>query len=617
MIRDIAQLREACGDCTQEEVVEACQQCDPEWLKKRDCPNITEYDGDYQAKDFIGRNIAALLNATRYRAAARLLWGIDLFDPRPRGVERLINTIEANAKTIVLGAASSGKSYSVVCWLILDWLRDPEYTGARIISVTGKHAKSNTFSHMQRFYESAIIKLPGESQDGFIGLSPKDRHASLSVVAIRQGESGTNTLQGFHPIRRKTPHPVFGALSRIRLFLDEAEMIPPGVWRGVGNLLSNLHGHDTVKVIAAANPWDVTSILASTAEPVKGHGRVDPDNDKEWTSRTNWNVIRIDAADSENVKQKKDVYSGLMTYEGFEEYRSKTGGDDPDYWCYARGMYPLKGAIECLIPLSFLDDFYGEFIFQTGTVVGCAGVDLAFEGDDDTIFCAARYGKAHGWRPAGQPGVIPLIEPRYVLQIDQFRTLRKMRTEGQFNQIRQISDAFGISYDWIALDKTGGGIGVADMFYDRGYRNMLAIAWGSAATDKKILDEDRHVAHDVCDGIAAEMYFALRNWLEFGFVKMSPHVDMSLLQKELIGRKRKSAGLGPTGEPRYRLEKKEDFKARYGFSPDRADALVMALHVARMRGPERAQMAKRKRLTVNAPQYEEPSNISHIDFSTE
>jgi hypothetical protein len=617
VIRDIGELRDACGHCTQEEIVEACQQCDPRWLEKRGCPDISAYEGDGQAKDFIMKNLMTLLNVRRYRAAARLLWGIELFDPRPRGVERMINAIESNAKVIVLGAASSGKSYSVVCWLILDWLRDPEYTGARIISVTGKHAKSNTFSSIQRFYESAIIKLPGESQDGFIGLNPKDRHASISVVAIKQGESGTNSLQGFHPIRRREAHPQLGALSRIRLFLDEAEMIPPGVWRGVGNLLSNLHGDDTVKVIAAANPWDVTSILAATAEPKQGYGKVDPDVDKEWTSRTNWKVVRVDAADSENVKARKIVYEGLMTYEGFQEYQSKTNGDDPNYWCYARGMYPLKGAIENLIPMSYLDDFFGEYLFQSGTVVGCAGVDLAFEGDDEAVYFTGRYGKAHAWRPAGTALMIPLANPRYVLQLDQYRSLPKLRTEGQFNQIRQISDAFGVSYDWLALDKTGVGKGVADLFYERGYRNTLAIAWGSAATQEKILDEDRHVAHDVCDGIAYEMYWTFRNWLEFGFVKASPNIDMNKLQKELCGRKRKSAGLGPTGEPRYRLEKKEDFKARYGFSPDRADAMVMCLHVARMRGPERAQMAKKKRLVVNAPQYEEPTNISHIDFSTD
>jgi hypothetical protein len=601
---DLAALRTSFGAGTPEEITIGCHKV---------CPSVDSYE---RALLWLGSIINKLLESNRYRAAAHLLWGPDLFDPRPRSVARLLTAIEDNAKVIVLGGGAQGKSYTIIAWCILDWLRDPQYTGVRIISTTSAHALGNTFSSLQRFYDEAIIPLPGIAQHGFIGLNPRDRHASLSVIAIKQGESGKQSLQGFHPIRRPEPHPIFGSVSRIRLFLDEAELIPPGVWRGVGNLLSNLHGKESVKAICATNPWDVTSMVAANAEPKQGHNKVDMDRDKEWVSKMGWNTIRLDPADSENVLQRREVFPGLMTFEGYEEYRSKTGGEDAEYMCFGRGMYPTKGTIDCLIPLSFLDDFFGEFIFEPGTVVGCGGVDLAFDGDDDVIFFAGRYGRAAAFRPAGGFEIIKLIEPRHVVQLDQYKSLPKVRTEAQYNQIRNVADEFGISYDWLALDKTGVGHGVHDLFHERGYHGIMGVGWGMASTHTKILDEHRNFANELYHGVAAEMYFALRDWLEFGYIKASPNISMDKLQKELIGRKRKRAGLGPTGEPMYSLEEKKEFKSRYGFSPDRADALVMLLHVARLRGPEQAQMARKKRVAATGTyDIDALSNVSYIDFS--
>lgn len=601
---DLAELRKSFGECTPEEITAGCSALDP---------RIESYEAACQ---WLWRLIRKLLDANRYRAAALVLWGPDLFDPRPNSVARLLSAVENNAKVIVLGGGAQGKSYTIVAWCILDWLRDPEYTGVRIISTTSAHALANTFSSMQRFYDEAIVPMPGFSQHGYIGINPRDRHASLSVIAIKQGENGKNSLQGFHPIRRPKPHPVFGQLSRIRLFLDEAELIPGGVWRGVGNLLSNLQGKDNVKAICATNPWDVTSILAANAEPKQGYNKVDIDRDKEWVSKMGWKTVRLDPADSENVLEKKEVYPGLMTYEGYEEYRSKTGGEDPEYICFGRGAYPTQGSIDQLIPLSYLDDWWGTWIFDPGTVVGVGGCDLAFEGDD-VIFFAGRYGQASAWSPIGSD-IIRLEKPRYVVQLDNFRTLQKLKTEAQFNNIRAVAESFGISYDWLAIDSTGVGRGVADLFYERGYAGMLAQGWGQRATHIKTLKEDRDYADEIYDGVAAQMYFALRNWLEFGYIKASPNIKMDKLQQQIIGRKRKRAGLGNTGKQMYGLETKDEFKKRFQHSPDIADALVMLLHVAITRGPEKAEMSRHHKPAVTGTYGGgEVNNVAYIDFSNE
>ena len=191
---DIGELRDSFGSCTQEEIVAGCN---------RIRPAIQDWDA---AQIWLWKIIRGLLDTNRYRAAARLLWGLELFDPRPKSVAAILNAIENNAKTIILGSASMGKSYSIISWLFLDWLRDCEYTATRIISTTSAHALQNTFSSLQRFYDEALLEMPGVSQHGYVGMSTNDRHSSLSVIAIKEGDSGQQTLQGLHPIRRSGVH---------------------------------------------------------------------------------------------------------------------------------------------------------------------------------------------------------------------------------------------------------------------------------------------------------------------------------------------------------------------------------------------------------------------------
>ena len=252
---DLLAFRKSCGGCTDEELIRAVATIEP---------SVETVD---QARAWLWFVIKKLLESERYTSAGLLLWGPALFSSEPRAVRQLFQTVRSVQNLIVLGAAAMGKSYSLIAYSLLDWIRDPEHTEIKVISTTGGHAKSQAFSTLQRLYKAAIVPLPGLAMDGFIGLNPKDRHSAITLVAIPQGEDGRGVLQGFHPVPRDTPHPVFGSMSRVRAFLDESEEIPSGCWEGVSNLLASAWGAEAVKVYCATNPRDVTSKLAQLAEP--------------------------------------------------------------------------------------------------------------------------------------------------------------------------------------------------------------------------------------------------------------------------------------------------------------------------------------------------------------
>lgn len=175
---DLVELRQKFGQGTDEELVRAIWEIDH---------SVKEPD---QAKAFIWALIKRLLDTERYSLAGLILWGEALWNPGPRAVRDLLRFVRSNQNIIVLGGAALGKTYTLIVYCLLDWLRDPEHSEIKVISTTSGHAKAASFSTLQRLYMAAIVPLPGLAMDQFVGLNPRDRHSAITLVAIPAGEDG-------------------------------------------------------------------------------------------------------------------------------------------------------------------------------------------------------------------------------------------------------------------------------------------------------------------------------------------------------------------------------------------------------------------------------------------
>ena len=601
---DLAKFRQECGECTDEELVRAVQLLD------------TTVQTPDQAKTWIWFLIKRLLDTERYGLAGLVLWGPALWNPQPRAVQQLLHAARSTQNLIVLGGAALGKTYTLICYMLLDWIRDPEHTEIKVISTTGGHAKSQSFSTLQRLYKASIIPLPGLSMDGMVGLDPKDRHSAITLVAIPQGEDGRGVLQGFHPMPRTKPHPIFGSMSRVRALLDEAEEIPSGVWEGVSNLLASAWGAEAVKVMCCTNPRDVTSKLAQLAEPTNGWTTINLDSDKRWVSSERWEVLRLDGSDCENVMERKLVFPGFLTWDGFQKFALEMGGQSPKYLTFGRGMYPLTALQNTLIPYSLLEEVIGQYMF-TGRTIGCAGIDLASDGGDRIVIFVGRYGNAIGFQPVnGKPTLWQ--KPRYVVQCDQYFEMPPEKTIALATSIELKLKALNIHPEWTTCDRTGMGTGAHDVLMEQWSGSVRGVVWGAESGNRKVLADDHDMAIEVYDGVATEMYARVRKYLEFGFMAFHPQIQTQGLFKELSGRRYQPAPKGPSGKPRIRLEPKKEFKKRLGWSPDIADSMVMMIHGAALNGPQKASMLGSNK----APRFRGPdANIgvrertAYIDFS--
>lgn len=544
----------------------------------------TEVPDEDTAVTVLWTVVRSFLDRDLYEQAAALLWSTQLFSPEPQATRDVWDTIRKSNTFLLMGAASMSKSYSAGVYLFLDWLRDPEWTTVKVVGPSEKHLEENLFSHLVRLHQSSSLPMPGAVGQLFIGLNPRDRVSSISGVVISIGKKASGKLQGGKRVPRKgAPHPQFGATSRVRIFLDESENIPLGVWADVDNVLALSSKDGGFKIGGAFNPKDRSSQTALRVEPKGGwEADFDIDTSVRWVSKRGWDVCRLDSMRCENVVQKRVVYPGMQTLEGVNKIIQNSGGyNTPGYYSMVRACYPPQGTNFSVIPANLLADSTGDFLF-VGKPENIMGFDAALEGGDTAVPSLGRYGLAIGWKdrsgkeyqfrdkPDGP------VKARYAIQLDRQLTLPPAPTVVMGEAVKKTAVESTVRPWWVCCDRTGNGAGVHDWLKHYWAAEVRGVNFSESPTGRKIMEEDASTTDEDYDKIVSELWFVLRYFLEFGVLKFSTTGDFEQLLKELAGRLYLSAG------KRRKVEGKVEYKSRGNPSPDRADSLALMVHAVRL-----------------------------------
>lgn len=274
----------------------------------------------------------ALLDNDMYAEAAKLLWKPTQFSAEPRSVQMIFDALFSEGQVLVQGCASAGKSFSVGVWLYLDWLRDPQNTNILVVGPSENHLQQNLFSHLVNLHNNSAIPSPGQVTNLCISLNPHDQYAGIKGVVIPLGKKSAGRLQGVKVKPRQVAHPKLGKMTRLRIFLEEAENIHVGVWEDLVNVTANAANNQQFKVVAAYNPKDRSSPVGVRAEPLHGWGSVDIETSEQWHTKRGWKLIRLDGRKIENVVQGIEIYPGLQTAKGLEQLTLQAGGERTAGW---------------------------------------------------------------------------------------------------------------------------------------------------------------------------------------------------------------------------------------------------------------------------------------------
>lgn len=530
-----------------------------------------------------------LLNSGGMEEAAQLLWSPRLFNPGAQFTKDVWNLFDTCSFGLIMGAASTSKSYSMGVRLMLEWVRDPQWTNVKVVGPSEDHLQANLFSHLVALHAQSKIPLPGSVGDLFIGMDRRNRLSSISGVIIPIGNvKKAGRLQGAKRKPRPEPHPIFGELSRMMIFLDELENVPDGVWSDLDNVMANVGDGDItgLKIFGAFNPQNQQSQVGKRCEPKFGWSSFDVDRHYRWTSTRDWEVLRLDGERCENVVQGKVIFPGLQTRAGLDNLARKSGGkSSPGYMSMGRGAHPPIGIEMCLIPQGMMGKVRGEFIWlETPTTVGSC--DLALLGKASAIFSKGLYGLATGVKfppnlefPAGRTVMFKdqsnHIMPRPGLMLEQQMTLPKGDTVAMKNSVVMVCRKSGIRPEHFAIDRTGNGAGVCDLIRNEWSSSIHDVNFSSSSSESKLMAEDTKTCKEEYDRLCSELWGALNKWMEFGVLMIHPQVSLEHLTPQITTRRYRNLG------GKVKIESKEDFFSRGGESPDDADSLTLLILAVR------------------------------------
>jgi hypothetical protein len=564
------------------------------------------------AKSIVMQFVQSLLEEDHFEAAATVLWGPGVYDWRPQSAQDTWRCLFDYDKLLVQGAGAMGKTFNAAAWFLLDWMRDPEYTCIKVVSLTEAHAQRNVFAAIKTFYRTALVKPEYKGESDLvksIQVNDDDKNG-IHLVAIPKGDAGTGTLRGFHPSPRVKPHPKWGSMSRTHVVLDEAEEIPPGCWEGLQNILSAADTKSSkgrIKIFGASNPKDRNSEFGKRCEPAGGWLKVDCEEDFEWESREGWHILRLDAARCENVIQKKIIFPGFQSYEGYMAYEAR--GKTAEYYTMARGFFPQEGIAMAIITPAMMDNAMGVVRF-IGPVVPLCAFDLALEGKDQVVCSYGRFGLADGFTPLDGK-FREFKSPKTVLQLDSQINFPKKTTLDQANAIINFCKQMRIGPNWLCVDRTGNGSGIHDALCSLFGNEAMGVNYSWAATDTHVLGDDSQRANELYSGVVTELIFGLAKYLEFEFLKISPSFRTEELVRQATSRRYKQVGQGLV-----RVESKADYTKRTRQnSPDQLDSLSLLVYLMRQRAGSIATMTEQKKEESYEKKLPMIEAMEYVDFS--
>jgi hypothetical protein len=206
----------------------------------------------------------------------------------------------------------------------------------------------------------------------------------------------------------------------------------------------------------------------------------------------------------------------------------------------------------------------------SGKPIPIAGLDPAFtNGGDRTILFTGLV----GYNTSGQY----VCEFGEAIHLNDDATNKAVpRTYQIVKQIKDHCTKRGILPENLAVDATGAGAPFCDVLAGEWSSAFLRVSFGGKASDKRVSANSSLTGEELYMNRVSELWFVgkelVRTKQLFGIT--------SDLAQEICAR---NYELVKGGTLRVKVESKPEFKARFGRSPDLADAAFLCLDMARQR----------------------------------
>jgi hypothetical protein len=467
-------------------------------------------------------------------------------------VKMLMQSVRDNRDTLAKSANSTGKSHAaarIALWFFLCFPDSQVYTAA-----------APPEDNLRKILWAELGRIVEKHPHLFKGMKVNDlyieRHKKSFLTGVTIPTQGTEAQREGRFSGKHAPSIMF--------IFDEADAIPNECYRGAESCMTNSHA----RFLAMFNPRHESGILYQKEK------------------RRVISVVQLTAFNHPNVTEGRDVYAGAVdratTLRRMNEWsRPLAEGERIDAECYLVpdflvGQTALSPAGHEYPPMppghrkitepSFSYMVLGEYpSIAEGQLISRAWINHARSRYDSYI---AEHGRRppKGLKPVVGLDVAEMGVDTNVLALRYGGFVPDLYTWSDMDILESADRAadhyFHNGADWIAVDGTGVGAGIAPILE----REHGAVAYSVKMNSKPTFEvEEGEFTH-----MRDQLWWMLREWLRHDQSAMLPP-DEKLIE-EL------SAPTYSVTSGKIKIMKKDDMKELLGRSPDRAEALGLTFY---------------------------------------
>jgi len=515
-------------------------------------PGLSQLDVELQLYRFAAlRTKTGTENWQHMTNAIALLYPPSVFKITPWTLERVEDWCQEDW-FIQMGAGSTGKSSDMAMIVWIDFLAAPAETTTQLYSTTKDKLRHRIWREISRFYQHAPC-----------GMSYRKGQFSITFgndVDTINGIFGNGVLRDDGTLA--VANLVGRHNKRNRCICDELQGVPYSVIRSTAN---QSLGGESFKFTGMGNPESKQDTLGRQATPKNGYKTITI-NSKRWRNALGGLVVHYDGLqcpaillpngkkDYHFLLQKKDVAFVARTF----------GEESPEYFSQIRGWF-TEGAAEDTVltwPLIAKNYLQSEMVFaHPSSIRHIWGLDPAY-GGDRCILAYAQVGR-------DQFGVTRIAWQK-MIRLKVAVSEEQTRTDQIITQTREIMEPLGFTAKDLAMDTSGQQFLLADSFDKEWGPGVYRVDFGGGATREPFnaLDKnDKRTNNQVFGNRVSELWNTYHLYAREGQIRgLDDSTASEFCSRKIIYRNGK----------RWVMPK-DEMKASFGVSPDRADAQVAAV----------------------------------------
>lgn len=535
---------------------------------------------------------SGLLSATQHMVnAIQLIWPSDevCFRNGPYvnwNFLKVLIALNENNDLGIAGSASSGKTFGMAVWVLVDWFSAPHCTSSFVASTTLGSSQDRLWGTIESLYIAANKNMQAKYRMK-VGTLVGYKHAivyedlidkdesreyrnAIKALAFQTGGEGQKAVDETRGRKNE----------RVRMFNDELAEMETFVL----NVRINLAANEDFVFCGTANPSNKSqNPHKELCQPVHELGWESVTKEMEgWETRTG-HCLFLSGERNPNFQAPREqgrLFKGIMSYDALDDILKRCLGNKNsiEYWRNAIGFWPDVSVELNVLSKAFIQaaeiNYEPEWTSDTRTV---AGFDCAFKsGGDRNCLSFFRVGDDDTKRKVG----FFLGTKQYVANVGEEyeKSIAKQ-------VVRDCIEA-GVSPADFGMDISGdGGVMMKAIMeewslYDPTALSIHPISSAGSPTERVLSAEDTRTAKQAYDRLITEYWFWGRNAIGNRCIIGLDLKIHAPLVAELTERIYEHKG------SKVAIETKKLLKERLGKSCDEADCWIYGTIMCRRAGVE-------------------------------